>query len=526
MKPNTKKLLPISDRGPYVPDTFVSTLRHANDMVGIECVDVIGHHRIPLFRKLLLPITRSLIKTLERVLGKRLHVLADIDATLFPAADLVNKFVEAGYVKSAHFSFDHYFDTPPLVQYSINHILTPDQTDGRIYKSESFSFGSDKKPEMAVSQALGEFIERYPLLTYKQNNFLPASIAQLEKNGRSHLDLSQVSGFSDAQKKADGRFVWDKGSLFHWTTAQRIRDQKNVLVPAQMVYWNYTFQENEPILRETNTNGAAAMSNYHDAVLGGLHELIQRDGLMVHWFNKITPEQIDPDSIPFDNFQKHLKEAEEYGFKVRVINLTTELGVATYGVLLEDVQSGIFPKRVFGLNAHFDPERALHRAFTEAWNIYRWMRRVGPSKLNMSEIINTPFSFPVTHADRTQLFGMPENETYYEFFWTGKTQDFDMHKIKLYKNKKINPKERLQDIVVHLESFGEGYTTYVCNVKHELIEISKCYSVRVIVPALIPLHLGGEKFAHAGGKRITDFAALSKNIGCARSLNPVPQPFP
>lgn len=519
------KALPTQDRGRYIPHSFIPAFRLADTIVGEESDDVIGRHQISFIRKYVVRMVRGILATLEQLLGKKLHVVSDVDIRLFPAAKLVNAFKKKGYISGAQFSFDHYFDTPPLVHYNLNHILTPDQTDGRIYNSDSFAFGSDKRPELAVSQAIGEFVERYPLLIYKQANLLSASVAQLKKKKRQHLDLTQVAGFSDTQKRLTAQLQWDEDSVFAWESVRRVRDNKKMLVPAQLVYWNYRFQTNEPVLRETNTNGAAAMSTYPDAVLGGLHELIQRDGLMVYWFNTITPPQIDPATIPFTNFQTQVAEAEEYGFKVQVVNLTTELGIATYGIILEDTKSNIFPKRVFGLNTHFDPERALHRAFTEAWNIYRWMRSVGPSDLVMEDIIACPFSFTVERVDRCRLFGMAKYEQYFDFFWSGDVESFTDHEVTLYRNNHLEPQERLDDLVAHLEAFGEDYTVYAAQARHEILRLSDCYSVRVIVPALVPLHLGSEVHAHTGGKRIADFAIATTGL-VREHYNPVPQSFP
>ena len=392
-------------------------------------------------------------------------------------------------------------------------------TDGKKMES-AFGHGFDKNAETAFLKAIGEFFERYFLTLYHRKDLLRSSQKALQKKKNLVADLNLFAGFSDEQKKLFPRRQFNEDSIFYWGKAKRWSTGETVYLPAQFLYWNYTRGEGEPSLCEGNTNGAGGFSTQEGAILAGLYELIQRDSFLIYWLNRLTPRLIDPHTIPNEDFKNLLEESERYGFKIYCLNITTDIKVPSFAVIISD-SSGIGPRFCLGAGCQADPLKALYRALQEAWSVYYWMRYRPPYPALDRNF--EPFQEKIRQDERLRLWSNPEMARHLEFFISGKRESFAEISFD-YPEKFESSKKELDFLVNRLENMGPGYEVYYYQASHQILSQVGYYAVQVIVPQLLSLYLA-EFNAPLGSSRIKK---VPEKMGFSPSqeINPLPHLFP
>ncbi len=199
---------------------------------------------------------------------------------------------DQGIVSATRRLEDRYNDAPAFSRFTIEGSYGEGSTDGN-RGMRSYGSGFSKDIKTALAKAIGEFLERYFLTIYHVNDFIRGSCRDMERRGYPFLPPDHFAGFSSRQKEADPRFRWDHDSPFFWTRALRISDKKSVFLPAQFIFWNYRFGDDEPRLINPTTNGSGGMFSMNKAILAGLYELIQRDSFFFFFLNGLTLQKID-----------------------------------------------------------------------------------------------------------------------------------------------------------------------------------------------------------------------------------------
>lgn len=425
---------------------------------------------------------------------------------------------QKGVVESAEIHSSRINDAPAFYTCNAMQHYLATTTDG-FKKPVPLGNGFGKDPAIALSQAFGECLERYALSLYHKKDLFYGTPPEAQKRHAHLVHPSSIAGLSREQHQKYGHKELDE-SRFGWAYATHLLTGNKTLFPAQVVHWNYAREKGEPGIKDITTNGAGGWFTRDGAILSGMCELIQRDAFMIHWFNFITPPQIDPETVPESSFKNLYEETKRYQYEVQCLNLTIDTMVPTFGVVLSD-NSGVYPSRVLGLSTNLDPLKALYRALEEAWSLYYWMRTFG-SPTPMPSSFEPFADRTIDQRKRASLFGTKENEKYYKFLFTGKQESFSNVRWHKYPD---NEKEALLTVVKHIASLGEeDYETYVYTPDMPILNEIGYYAAQVIVPALVPIHIN-EPLPHLGAKRLRTVPPIigSKAV---ESLNTIPQPFP
>ena len=466
---------------------------------------------------------------------KQLDSLADFPSYFllnFPS-DYINPHLNEilEQLKKNNFIKQHFFDNQRFNDapffYSVNLVpnYAPSITDGIIIKKTlGFSFG--KNAQEVFSKAVGEFLERYFFTIYHKKNFIRGSVDDLKKKKIPTLDLNLLAGFSDEQKMAHSKRQFNKKSVFYWEKGKRLSTNKTVYLPAQLIYWNYipcyTPEDFEPILWEPNTNAAAGFFSLEEAILAGLYEAIQRDGFCIYWLNKLSPNLIDPETVPSADFQNLLAESKRYGFEIYCLNITTDLNVPAFAVIVSD-PSGAGPRFVLGAGCQADPAKALYCALEESWACYYFMRGKTPPYFNLKQGYSPFKEAAIGQDERLSLWANPEMAEHFKFFISGKKIPFSEHSFN-YPKKFKSPGEELNFLAKKLENMGPGYEVYYYQANHPFLSKIGYYVVKTITPQLIHLYLN-EVNALLGGRRLKDVPG-KLGFKAAEKWNPWPHPFP
>ncbi|RJQ34367.1 hypothetical protein C4568_02700 [Candidatus Parcubacteria bacterium] len=427
----------------------------------------------------------------------------------------------AGILQHPRFTFDRIFNDEPKI-YALRLWAAPSPTDGgTMISNGGYSRGVSHDFEEAMSKVIGEVLERYPQTLYRNKDLIRASVASMRKKKAVFLDPFIADHWSPWQKKRFPSRNFDENSIFSFVKGKSLMRKGNAYIPAQMAYLNYRFAENEPMLRHPNSNGAGGMFSYEEAILSGLYELIQRDAFLTKWLAGITPRRIDLSTLKNPDTQRLLKDFARYHLDVHVVETTSDLDVPAFVAVVID-NSGVGPAVTLGGGCGFDQEKAILRALTESIGVRNWLRlrrKDHPGDLLPSVKGREAFTEDWGSNKRLLLWYGTENINEINFFLGGVHTPIDYSKDRLFKM----PDEELAYLIDLFRSRGDEYEIFVYEAQHEALNVLGYHSVKVCVPALLPLYLM-ETYAPLGSKRLADAQKEAGKEGIPAT--PYPHPFP
>lgn len=391
-------------------------------------------------------------------------------------------------------------------------------TDGND-TSRFYAHGFSKRWFVAVGQAIGEILERYPYSIYQCAQFVRASIGSLKKRGLAHMDIDAMVRFSPEQAAYDPSRMWDEESEFYWEPVVRYSTGKNILAPVQTIYWNYR-AEGEPRLRESNTSGLGGGFSKEQAILSGLYELIERDAYFLYWLNGIAPIRIDPATVLSEAFQGLYRESVKAGVEVICLYAPTDIGVPALFTILHDPNPEA-PCFVMGGGCNCDPVRALTRSLEEAWSIYYWSRSKSKGRYEVFPNGAKPFTTAIPIDKRVSAWSNRTMEGALDFFIAQTVQPFDSI---AFGEAYTDIADELRGVIRSVESLGSGYEVYAHFSDHPVLSSTGYHAARVIVPALSPMYYN-EKNAPLANGRARAFGAFHAKDP-ASGFNPLPHLFP
>jgi ribosomal protein S12 methylthiotransferase accessory factor len=247
--------------------------------------------------------------------------------------------------------------------------------------------------------ALCETIERFTLMDERPPDHCRASLDGL--NGVA-IDPRKVLLFSDSQygqlgsgfghnRIPDQRF--DPTRTIGWTAAWSMTfDEERLVASDQM--WLTSLDTRDADFCIADSNGCAAGNTREEAVLRGLLELIERDGIAIWWYNQLLVPAVDLDVdgiADLSDLRRHY--AQRYDRDLWVLDVTTDLGVPVYAAV--SARRGTdHPEYVACFGCHLDPVAAVQSAVTElgmmmaSWR--QFLTPPGHSKWSGSDQANCP----------------------------------------------------------------------------------------------------------------------------------------
>ena len=412
-----------------------------------------------------------------------------------------------------------FHDEPPLFFANIQGASQVGTTDGHIPEM-NYNRGVSPDYASACSKAIGEFLERYALSTYRRNTLIRASPRQLKRKGIPFLDPSALAGFSPEQRSGHPDRQFDDAAIFSWVKGTEYRSGRTALIPAQLVFWNYCHDGagSEPLLREANSNGGAGYFSDEGAIRSGLAELIQRDAFLIYWLNRITPPRVDLESITDPGISWLRDIMRRYRLRPTVLRLETDLRAAVFITVLSDdtaKKPGVF----LGGGCEASTPRAIEKSMIESLATYHWARKHevlgGAAKNAQNPIESTPHAFD-------QLGRV--------LFWAGGEHFEDIRWLiegPMIPLAEETPLAVAKDATIDTflrQPRSKGLEMFVYRSPLPILRKIGYHAARVIVPALIPLYLN-ETYAVWGGERLASIPPMIGSTALDRYLE-LPHPFP
>jgi len=314
--------------------------------------------------------------------------------------------IEADLPMNTNFFAQHNFSAPAQNVDQLRHGLS------------GGSFGKGSTAEQAEASALMEAIERYSGIyqgdeirstkrftdfaegdAIRPNDILTFSEAQYAaRNDHSHHD--------DAQPAPE---PFDPNAKIEWSPVWSLRDQRFKYIPTSLLYFFYS----GPRAFHADSNGCAAGNTLQEAIVQGFLELVERDAYAIWWYNRSQRGEVDLSRID-DSYVRDLQsQFADFGRKVWVLDVTSDLGVPTYVAIMHWTKNG--QEHIeFGSGAHFDPRIALLRTLTELSQFLAIGMMNGGSGEKPSldgetplRIENYPFLLPAKNPFPTPELGLP-----------------------------------------------------------------------------------------------------------------------
>lgn len=397
-----------------------------------------------------------------------------------------------------------YNDEPKLFSYLAILKDSSELSDGG--SVDESAGGASLSPEKALMKALGEAIERYCLSIYREKNFVKASYAELRDKA---LNPSEVISFSPSQlkKRKFKNFVFNEHTRFKWIEGYSLKQGKEILVPAQIVYVPYKYKR-EKVIRFPITTGAASSSSLAEAIYRGICEVIEREAFIITYLNKLPRRKVD---LQYSGVEiEELAEIySRYNLELSIFDITTDIKIPVMlGLLIDRTRLG--PAISLGASADLDLHNGAIKAAEEAQHSRPWMRK---------EMEEGDKNKSVCTLEGRGLYWSDVKMIPKIKFLEGKERPFKLKKRGKEKTAEENLKEALKALSeLDLEVIFVEVTTR--EVKRAGFRV-----VRVIIPQLQPLYLD-ECFPYLGGKRLYN-VPIRLGILKRRSkfLNRIPHPF-
>lgn len=361
-------------------------------------------------------------------------------------------------------------------------------------KYESSSL--DENKQFAKVKALGEYLERY-CLDNPQQNLYCKSFNELEGRATNPNDFVNFRD-EDLNFRKKEYLEKIKSSRIKWVEGRNENDGSKILIPAQLVYVDYNFDE-EPMIRPRVSTGAATHETFDESFYSGILENIERDSYMISFLSKKSLPRIDLER----GFSRELEYFKRYLLDLYVFEITTELGIPSFMCLNLD-KTGLGPAVSVGLKSDLDPRRAIIGSIRESQQVRQWIRNLWIQR------------------DRPKI-SRPEDIKEIEdrgFYWydLDRINDLDYllnsHDIKDVREIQSQVDEK-KDLVAHLKK--KGIDSYSVDLTAEQFREVGFYVVRAIQPQLHPLFLD-EAFPCYWSER------LEKELN-GHEVNKMPHPF-
>ena len=227
------------------------------------------------------------------------------------------------------------------------------------------SFGKGSTAEQAEASALMEAIERYSGIFQGDEIRMTRRFADFPA-GDAFL-ANDVQHFSEAQFASrhvpppDGAQPVpnpiDPSDKIEWSPVWSLRDKRFKYLPTGLCYFFYRDFH-------TDSNGCAAGNTREEAIVQGFLELVERDAYAIWWYNRLCRAEVDLNQFDDSYIRDIRTQFADYGRKLWVLDVTSDLGVPTYVAIMHWMDGG-HENIEFGSGAHFDRRIALLRALTE-----------------------------------------------------------------------------------------------------------------------------------------------------------------
>jgi len=225
-------------------------------------------------------------------------------------------------------------------------------------------------------KACGEYLERQPCTTDElAMEIMFDSYDNLKKKGYKCLDLKEMIPFED-HLYDDPSFPfprYDTSCRISWMQGIELVNGVKTWIPAQKAVYSSVHKDESLYIFQLST-GHACGSNFYQAAVGAIHEVIERDSFMLTWHLQIPGTSIEIDYCLnhelkelYDHIRKHLVRED----KLYVYDISKTKGVYTILTFIRNDLPDAYGLIVTAAS-HTNPELAVFKALEELCQCQRF----------------------------------------------------------------------------------------------------------------------------------------------------------
>lgn len=316
------------------------------------------------------------------------------------------KYVESGILCAPErIDFDEKFGVPTYV---CCHKIARDQEAPPLKTTNIRRFiaghamGKGQTVEQSQASAMCEALERYCATTWADRDLITATYADVRDCALSPNELVEFTPESFSRFKNATSNPQNCRNIFghermrpfgadlpmHWVRGFSLIKNKPVLVPAYQTLIFAEAPQNVFTCAPMNTDGLSLGNNLEEAVLQGFYEGLERDAIMIFMRNMVSLPDVDLDTTASPFVGKIRAICDDNGIDLSVKDFTSDFGIPVYFAQFYDERNN--PDYFFGFGSHLDPDIALVRAITEAFqgrSSYAWLKKHFAKELNGAKVL-------------------------------------------------------------------------------------------------------------------------------------------
>lgn len=225
----------------------------------------------------------------------------------------------------------------------------------------------------AFLKTIGETVERYFLGVYSSKNLIWDCYNHLKETNKNPVNPRDFFSFSNIEDKPE--FYKDDYSKINWIKGRSLTYNRDVLVPAQLVFVPYCYKKNEPVIRFPISTGAASYSSLKGAILNGILEVVERDAFMISYLNKLPRNIISVEKNEDSDLRKIIFSIQRYNLDLYILDISTDVPVYTILSIIID-KTGIGPAVSLGLKSSLRLKDAIVGSIEECIHGRLWVREM------------------------------------------------------------------------------------------------------------------------------------------------------
>ncbi len=262
--------------------------------------------------------------------------------------------------------------------------------------------GAGLTRETALAAALGETIERYACSVYFPDDYILATWADLPERAVHPRRITPYSLLQYQQPDFPFRPFTDSTPV-RWVKGTTMSDGEPIWYPAGLTHVPYRYGRDEVPIAPSVSTGVALALTPEDAGLSGLCEVVERDAVMIMWWNRLPAPEIQ---VPQKSWLGQII-SERFtvpGVTFRLFDITTDIRIPTVFCVAEE-EHDYGCAVACGAATRPNPTQAALKALIEAAQTRAWVRSMsrqyGPVEPG------DQFAAITSFEEHVRLYGQP-----------------------------------------------------------------------------------------------------------------------
>lgn len=307
-----------------------------------------------------------------------------------------------------------------------------------------------------------------------------------------------------------------KHTPLYWIPGRDIKNEMDILVPEDLVYYGNS-PSRKGYIRQVNdsSNGVALGSNYAEAMISSLLELIERHSFLMTWYGKVPGRRLTNYDFLLNHEELEIIERiKRTGAELNLFEISVFDGIYVVWGLIKNTSNDATIATYTSAGASFSIKSALKSAIMEVAVGYLVQKNYHSTYPELPTKVKTI-------DDHIDFFANPQNLNAFNF--TNDFVDFDYKKSYLTD---FEDREYQEEILAHLinETLMDYKDIIFINQTSKTMAESGLYVIKTIIPDFLPMTFG------EGNLRISieNINKSRKILGLeeVESYNPKPHPFP